>query len=125
MITCSQCGGTNDLGRVFCTTCGAKLELTALSNEEVPIRGQGGSGGKIAAAVVVMILVSALVLAGLCFVPVSDAIGEQGSPSSVHNVAGPLRALSGLRSGQSLGRSFPESDINGYLALAVVKRARV
>jgi hypothetical protein len=37
MIVCSKCGYDNELGRIFCHSCGAKLDLT-----EVKAPGQGG-----------------------------------------------------------------------------------
>jgi hypothetical protein len=35
VIECGKCGNKNPLGRVFCTTCGAKLQLLSVTKEHV------------------------------------------------------------------------------------------
>jgi hypothetical protein len=125
MITCSQCGGANDIGRVFCTTCGTKLELTALTNATIPITAKRGSAGRIFGVLIGLILLLVILVAGLCLVPNSSSLGKEGSSSSGQNIVSPLRGLQGVKAGQSIGRLFREKDINGYLKRAVVKRIRV
>ncbi|MGD1019514.1 MAG: zinc ribbon domain-containing protein [Verrucomicrobiia bacterium] len=66
MIACSKCGYDNELGRIFCHSCGAKLDLT-----EIKARSQGGKSlvkkarvgaGKIMSRVVTIAILTAVVV---------------------------------------------------------------
>lgn len=122
MIACAQCSAKNDLGRVFCTSCGAKLELKALTSETIPVTVSLGGTGKVFALLMVAILLLAILIVGLCMVPDRTPLGKEGTQDAGKYIVGPLRALQGLGSGQTLGRSFREADINGYFEAVVIKR---
>jgi hypothetical protein len=72
MIACSKCGYDNELGRIFCHSCGAKLDLT-----EIKSPSQGGKSltrradvnpGKIVSRVVaIAIIVTVVMLLFLAF----------------------------------------------------------
>jgi len=69
MVFCKKCGTDNQLGRVFCTSCGAKLDLTNMSNELIADKSSDGSWisqnwGKLVSVPLVMLV---LAIAGLAF----------------------------------------------------------
>ena len=69
MINCTKCGSGNELGRVFCLSCGAKLDLSNLGSEEIVEMDQlpwiKRHYPKIIIAVVVIIVVCSVSLSGL------------------------------------------------------------
>jgi hypothetical protein len=71
MIACSKCGYDNELGRIFCHSCGAKLNLTEIKapsqGGKSMVKKAKGGGGKMVTRVmslaVLVIVVAVLVLA--------------------------------------------------------------
>jgi hypothetical protein len=65
MLTCSKCGYDNELGRIFCHSCGAKLDL---SNVKAPSQGgaklkkKGGTGSKLIGRTIVILILAILAL---------------------------------------------------------------
>jgi hypothetical protein len=114
-ITCTKCGHQNELGRVFCTGCGKKLDLTQKTSVEElkpnAVLGFVKWGAKIA-----MIVVLAAVILGVSLafwsVPASTQVGENRGIQRVEQKA---KALGGGASGVSLQASFPERDLNTWL----------
>ncbi len=112
MLFCQKCGNENQLGRVFCTKCGAKLDLSSITSDAVVESERVGwwsrHGRKLAGALVVLLL--GLVV--LAFVPRTGRIGAEGTRGGGRRVHNDLRALARL-SGE-MEATFDESDINGY-----------
>jgi hypothetical protein len=66
MIACSKCGYDNELGRIFCHSCGAKLDLTEIKS---PSQGgksltkkSGGGVGKLLSRVVLIAILAIIVV---------------------------------------------------------------
>ena len=70
-VICKNCGNHNDLGRIFCTKCGKRLELKAPDVEDAIRKGEGGFPvGKIVTALIVVLVVAGV---GLAFWPMPAA----------------------------------------------------
>ncbi|MGA2604086.1 MAG: zinc-ribbon domain-containing protein [Verrucomicrobiia bacterium] len=75
MIVCSKCGYDNELGRIFCHSCGAKLDLTEIKSpsqggKSLRKRIKGGAGklvSRVVSIAILAVVVVALFLA--CQVP--------------------------------------------------------
>jgi hypothetical protein len=115
MPLCNKCGDNNPLGRVFCQSCGEKLDLTSMSSEEV-----AGSSAKpwilrnkwlfwvVPAVLVVFLLLLALW-------PKTQPIGEAGTLVGGRRIEDRFEALGMLSSGESVEIQFSEKDLNGYI----------
>jgi hypothetical protein len=63
MVTCSKCGYDNELGRIFCHSCGAKLDLSGIkapSQGGAKLKKRGGTGGKLLGRTIVIVILAAL-----------------------------------------------------------------
>ncbi len=70
MIVCSKCGYDNELGRIFCHSCGAKLDLTEIKSpsqggKSLARKAKGGSGKIISRLVTVAMLATVVVVVAL------------------------------------------------------------
>jgi hypothetical protein len=116
MIPCKRCGNENPLGRVFCTKCGTKLELTHMTAEHVVEIKRRWSDPivqhwrKLAAAVAVV----AVILVALALWPQTAQIGKEGTRVDGRKVDIGLAGLRTLRTGEVRNLEFTEQDLNGY-----------
>jgi len=125
MLICQKCGTDNPLGRVFCQSCGGKLDLSHMSQDVIVEVMQDKSWfarhwRKIALGV--GLLVALLVV--LAMIPTAGPLGESGTRVGGRRVESLLRQLGGLRSGQAVSATFDEKDVNGYLALVKADRLK-
>ncbi|MBN2301107.1 MAG: hypothetical protein JXN60_01190 [Lentisphaerae bacterium] len=117
MLICKQCGKDNELGRVFCASCGAKLDLDGMSSDVVADAVQrGGWFGRNWGKIVWIVVLIFLVIIGLAAWSNTKPIGKPASKGG-RIVEGSIMSFSRLRQGQRLGRKFTEEDINAFLAL--------
>jgi hypothetical protein len=114
-IECQLCGFKNDLGRVFCTQCGKRLELTNTSLDDLARRRTLDWGpmvrrivGWALALVVAGILGAAFWPAKPARVPM-DPAGVKQIPMKVRTVQTALRAR------QPIAVPFTEAEVNGFL----------
>ncbi len=115
MPLCPNCGSDNALGRIFCGSCGAKLDLTKMSSEEVAasLKKNWFLRNKwIFYVVPAVIIVFMLVLA---LWPKTAAIGERGTLHGGDRVRKKIKALSMMKRGESIEFEIPEKDLNGYI----------
>lgn len=66
MIVCSKCGYDNELGRIFCHSCGAKLDLSEIKSSSqggAKLKKKSDAGGKLLGRVIGIIILVALVAA--------------------------------------------------------------
>lgn len=115
MIICKKCGTQNPLGRVFCQSCGTKLDLSAMStdvvSEAVKVNWFVKHWTKFAILLVAILLIPVF----LSLWSVQGAIGEKGVRVKAKDaVERNLTLVTGLRAGQRVGPEFTEADINGY-----------
>ena len=65
MLTCSKCGYDNELGRIFCHSCGAKLDLSEMkapSQGGAKLKKKGGTGSKLIGRTIVILILAVLVV---------------------------------------------------------------
>jgi hypothetical protein len=114
-ITCGNCGYENPLGRIFCGQCGKKIDLAAMTAQNVAERtapSRVAAAGKIVFAVV---LVLVLAILGLVCWPAAVS-GDQGTRRGAQEAERKLGALQrAAKYGTRIGQSFNEKEINGYI----------
>lgn len=125
MLVCEKCGAENPLGRVFCGTCGAKLDLTHMKSEDVADSQKASWVRQHIFKVVIGIVLIVVAMAGLGLWPQTDMIGEKGTRIGGRRVERKLRAMQRIRKGQSLSVDFPEKDINGYFEFLKQEKLKV
>ena len=114
-VLCKKCGHDNPLGRVFCGACGVKLDLVDMSSQAVASKQKVSPVIRVGPVVVVLVVAVLLLAAVLAAIPNTGLVGEKGTSSNGQRVVSPLRAMARLGQRRSLGRTFREADINGYL----------
>lgn len=115
MVLCKKCGADNQLGRVFCSACGAKLDLRNMSSSAMAARKPAIPWLKILLPKFIAVLaVLVLLPVALALWPQPQPIGKKGSKIGGQRVIGALQAMTYLGRGATLGRSFSEEDLNGY-----------
>ena len=126
MVICQKCGVKNPLGRVFCMSCGMRLNLTHMTRDTVAKMQKRPWTDYVSARRVVPVLV-ALVLAcgGLAVWPRTEVIGKSGASADHADLQNQLVALMGLRTGQSLRATFAEAGLNAYLRNYKTKRLKL
>jgi hypothetical protein len=72
MIVCSKCGYDNELGRIFCHSCGAKLNLTEIKapsqgGKSLTKKAKGGTGRIVSRVVFIAILAVVVAILFLAF----------------------------------------------------------
>jgi hypothetical protein len=113
-IICKSCQAHNDLGRMFCSGCGQRLDFSPGS-----LSGSGGGGdvaGKARRALVVVAVFGLLAVVALAlWTPVVPAAAglESGVRSVPQKFKGLQIAVQGKRSASA---SFTEQELNGFLA---------
>lgn len=114
-ITCTKCGHQNELGRVFCTGCGKKLDLARRTSvEELKPNVAKKITKWIANTVILIILAGGILGLALAFwpAPASTQVGETRGAQRVEQKA---KALQGGAPGVSLQATFVERDLNTWL----------
>ena len=116
-IECESCGHENELGRVFCASCGAKLNLSQTSVAEIRSMSDSERGpwvGKLVGGVVLLLAVAAV---GLACWP-QPPLGAAAKPGGDSIVREKLRGLQQVVAiGKAGGTRFTEGELNAYLAV--------
>ena len=115
-IECSNCGFQNDLGRIFCSQCGQKLDLRDTSMESLKERREFDFGKLFQWLLSLVVLIGIATILSLAFWPATtvpvymDAAGSKQVPVKIAAI---LRALSYNR---AITLDFDEGELNGFLA---------
>lgn len=125
MLICKKCNAQNPLGRVFCGSCGAKLDLTRMSSDEVQDLQQVAWIARRWPMVIGILALAIVAMAAAAFVPSGKRIGEAGTAASGGRVTSPLRSLQYVAKGRSIERTFTEAEINGYFRHFKVRKMPV
>ena len=117
-VRCGRCGAGNDLNRVFCVSCGGKLDLTKVSTV------MSSRTPSFAAGLFRLALTLAIVVAGgLMLWPVQSA-GALGSTADARAMTQTLQYLQqAIETKSVVDRVVTEAEVNGYLA-EVLRRNR-
>lgn len=127
MIVCSKCGKDNELGRVFCTSCGTKLDLTHMSKQAIA---QSNKESWLSSHwknfILVPLILIVLAVVGLVLWPNTELIGGKPVSASGGKVERMIASLANLKAGQRIGPYIvTEQELNGYLEAVVVKKANL
>ncbi len=115
-IPCAHCGFSNDLGRVFCTRCGVKLDLKRTSQADLEKRREIEFGPILSRLAVFLFIVVPLVLVGLALWP-AKPVALPVDPAGAQQVMMKTRAIKqAVSARQRVGVDFMEPEINGFLA---------
>jgi hypothetical protein len=128
MLTCGKCGTENQLGRIFCGGCGSKLDMSGMSAEAVasqPARRRSSGSGCSFGVILLIVLIVVVGVAVACLLPSREPIGEMGTKLAKRKIQQALRVFKNLGARRSMGRSFKEADINGYLEHEAAQRMEV
>jgi len=96
-----------------------------MTTDTVALTARPSRVGRVLLQLFLVMLFAVLVMAVLCFIPRTSTLGKSGSRDAVSRVTAGLRALEGLRRGRTVGRSFKETDINGYMQYSLARRMKV
>lgn len=115
-IECSNCGHRNDLGRVFCVSCGQKLDLRSTSMGDLQERREVDYGKWIQPLLVgvVILAVAGIVGAILWPVPTPVVFFDDSGAVQVPIKARAVRAA--LSYNREIKITLTEAEINGFLA---------
>lgn len=126
MLICTECGKDNQLGRVFCASCGAKLDLSGMTSDAIiETQSSGGVVKRHWAKVVVLVVLLIVAIMGLALWPNTAVLGAKGTRNDGRRANTGIRALSKVRRGQKLARKFREKEINGYLSEIKASRWKI
>lgn len=119
-VRCKSCGKSNDLNRMFCIKCGAKLDLSDVKN----MMNRQGSGGILARLVRMVVVAGLLGVLGLMVWPM-DFTGQAGTPADIRLYEAKRdRVLGAVRSGLPFTQVVTEAEINAYLDSILKGNAR-
>ena len=114
-IKCAKCGADNRLGQLFCRECGAKLDLSKLTPQEVARNNRPGIGPLIRRLVRLSITLALLAVLGLLCWPLPPS-GDAPSAVGSGVVQSKMTALRGaIMRKAELKETFSEADINAHL----------
>lgn len=112
-VTCGSCGHRNPMGRLYCMSCGAKLEVTEKS---VSVTGAAAQRGRnVLRGLRLLITLGLLVVLVQLMRPVQPR-AEVGSRSEANILGRKLTVLQdALMEHRARTELLPESEINAYL----------
>jgi len=114
MIVCGKCGNQNQLGRVFCSSCGAKLDTNAMTSQAVTEMAKQNFIQKYWKIMVISLVAIILIIMGLSFWPQSAPIGDAGKPAGIQRTKALLDAARTAKAGTKVGPVFKEAELNAY-----------
>jgi len=121
MIKCAKCGTENGLGRVFCTACGAKLDLKDMTTEQIAESLKRSWIKRYWWIFPVVIGAWLLISVVFAFWAKSPKLGAEGTRIGGRRVESSLTAAANVAANksanvQSLGiqQEYLEKDINGF-----------
>lgn len=115
MLVCDKCGAENPLGRIFCGSCGSKLDMTNISSDVIANRQKSGFFVAHYKKMLVVLAILAMALVGLALWPQAGVLGEKGTSVGSGRTRRQMGVLLNLASGRTITVSISEKDINGYL----------
>jgi len=115
MLNCPKCGAVNELGRVFCSQCGAKMDTSAISAEQISRAAAPRLLKKHWPKLLWLAGIAAVVMTALAFWPETEPIGDIGPRPAGKALAERLSVLSRLKRGQALGVTVSETGLNAFI----------
>lgn len=119
-MNCPRCGNANELGRVFCSKCGVRLDLSRV-NTRMLARGATKPHEGFFRLVRVLVLLALACVIGLVLWP-TELVGEPGSIRDARLLENKIQGLvRAQNSGLYVFEIVAEREVNAYLA-EVLKR---
>lgn len=117
--TCRECDHPNDLGRLFCTECGAKLDMNAV-NEDIEAKQESAKrlrGLKLLLIPIVGAIIGVLGLCAWANKPFVSENSQEGRKGTVDAIVWALSQITRRPAGTAVEspRPFRECDINDWL----------
>jgi len=114
-VKCQKCGADNRLGQLFCRECGAKLDLSKLTPQEVARNNRPDRGSLIGRLIRLSVTLGLVAVLGLLCWPL-DPAGDDPSANGMNEVDAKMTALRGaVMRKNEVKEIFSEADINGHL----------
>ena len=123
---CRECDHPNDLGRLFCTECGAKLDMTAV-NEDIE-RAQEATQRRASLKLLLIPIIGICIgLVGLCAWSGKRFVSEEssdGKESTVETIVWALSQITRRESGSTIVSRppFRERDVNAWLGNMAMRK---
>jgi hypothetical protein len=114
MIVCGGCGSENELGRVFCTQCGGKLDLSGMTSEVIAEQAKRSFMAKHWLKFVIGVAVIILLIFGMTFWSTGPLQSKVGTSVGARRVQSQMRSMAKLSRGRTVAYIFKEADINGF-----------
>ena len=116
---CRECDHPNDLGRLFCTECGAKLDMNAV-NEDIEAKQEATKrlmGLKLLLIPIVGVLIGLVGLCGWSGKPFVSENSSEGRKSTIDTLVWALSQITRRPAGSTITspRPFRECDANDWL----------
>ncbi|MBN1269911.1 MAG: zinc ribbon domain-containing protein [Kiritimatiellae bacterium] len=110
-IDCPACGGRNEIGRMFCRHCGARLNLTAI-RPPGPARRRRHALRRFLR---VLFLLALIAVAGLVLWPV-EPTGREGTEQDAQTLRRSFLGMElAMKRGRSAAERVSEEQLNAYL----------
>lgn len=114
-MNCPRCGHANELGRVFCSKCGVRLDLSRI-NARVLARGATKPHEGLFRMLRVLLLLFLAAVIGLMLWP-AELVGEPGSVRDARRLENKIQGLIRAQdSGLYVFEIVSEREVNAYLA---------
>lgn len=126
MVRCPKCGRDNALGRVFCTSCGSRLDVGQIAPETIARAARPSWFQRYRVEIIGLPVVVGLLAIAAALWPQTAPLGALGTPVGGRRAQDVLQAFRDLRPGQTLGTTptLREAEINGYFAYGIRDRMR-
>lgn len=115
MLICPKCNAQNQLGRVFCAMCGAKLGLEDVTQEAVSEMAKRPWYIKFKWYLISVPVVIIVLIIVLLWWPDMTEIGKSGLPAGKLRLANYFTQMKNQKPGTTLAYPMDEADINAYL----------
>lgn len=124
MILCKKCGADNPLGRIFCGSCGGKLDMADMTSDSLVDRQRESFFLAHYKKFLIVLVIFVLALVGLALWPNTAVLGEEGTSLGSSKVRKHMGLLRNLAPGRAVKVIVFEKDINGYLKHTKLRKSR-
>ena len=121
MVICNECGVENEIGRVFCSGCGVKLDLSAMTSDHVASlhKVPWYKELKYLKYLAIIPVIIVVIPIWMRMSPVTAPIGEMGNPVGRMRVIRALDTIKQVEAGELKDATLElsESDLNAFFRI--------
>ncbi len=125
MIICTNCEHDNDIGRVFCSECGAKLDLSMVNSDSVVEALKQTWIQKHWPKIAIGVAGIIVLIVGMGFWPYTVPLGDEGDYTTKRRMMSQLRIFTSAPRGSVRSSRMTEAGINSYFRLEKAKEMGV